>query len=111
MESYVWGKDFSISDKTIAGDTMYKLSKEFGIPLRALIAANPQIANPDVIGVGELLNIPYTPVKTLYTVAAGDTMYKIATRFNVSLGNLIAVNPQVGSANVINVGQLLTIPQ
>ncbi len=45
-----------------------------------------------------------------YTVAAGDTMKKIAARFSVDLTDLIAANPQVPDPDVIKRGQVLTIP-
>jgi spore coat assembly protein SafA len=40
------------------GDTLWKISKANGISLESLIAANPQIANPDKIDVGMKVNIP-----------------------------------------------------
>ncbi|KAG4442961.1 hypothetical protein IFR05_001574 [Cadophora sp. M221] len=43
----------------VAGDTLNVIAKEkLGITLPALLAANPQITNPDAIGVGDVLNIP-----------------------------------------------------
>ena len=40
------------------GDTLWKISKMHGISLEALIAANPQIPNPDQIDVGMQVNVP-----------------------------------------------------
>ena len=40
------------------GDTLWKISKMHGISLEALIAANPQITNPDKIDVGMAINVP-----------------------------------------------------
>jgi spore coat assembly protein SafA len=40
------------------GDTLSAISRRFGITLQALIAANPQIANPDLIFPGQLIFIP-----------------------------------------------------
>src|SRR5437764_10252053 len=45
-----------------------------------------------------------------YTVRAGDTMSGIATRFGITLGELEAANRQVTDPDVINVGQVLAIP-
>lgn len=42
----------------VAGDTMYKIANRLGISLDAVIAANPQITNPDYISVGQVINIP-----------------------------------------------------
>lgn len=40
------------------GDTLYKLSKAWGVPLQALIDANPQLSDPNVLKIGEVINIP-----------------------------------------------------
>ena len=40
------------------GDTLGKISARVGCTLSALIAANPQIANPSVIYVGQVINLP-----------------------------------------------------
>ncbi len=50
-----------------------------------------------------------SPTPFTYTVQTGDTMSEIAERFNVSLDDLLAANPQV-SANAMSVGEVLTIP-
>ncbi|MBM7854085.1 bacterioferritin [Desulfohalotomaculum tongense] len=40
------------------GDTLYKISRRYGISLDALVAANPQIEDPSVIIPGMVINIP-----------------------------------------------------
>ena len=40
------------------GDTLSAISVRFGISLKELIAANPQIKNPDLIYPGNKINIP-----------------------------------------------------
>jgi spore coat assembly protein SafA len=40
------------------GDTLSAIAKEHGVSLAALIAANPQIKNPDLIYPGDKINIP-----------------------------------------------------
>lgn len=44
--------------KVKAGDTLGKIATAYHITLKELLAANPQIKNPDVIHVGELIKIP-----------------------------------------------------
>jgi len=41
-----------------SGDTMTSIAAQFGITLAALEAANPQISNPDMLSVGQVLNLP-----------------------------------------------------
>jgi LysM repeat protein len=43
------------------GDTMYAISKKFGITLQALIDANPQVKDPRKLQVGQKLTIPPKP--------------------------------------------------
>lgn len=40
------------------GDTLWKLSKAWGIPLETMINANPQLKNPNVLAIGQVINIP-----------------------------------------------------
>lgn len=40
------------------GDTLAAIARRFNVRLPALIAANPQIANPNLIFPGQIINIP-----------------------------------------------------
>ena len=40
------------------GDTLWGIAKRYGVTLKALIAANPQIKNPNLIYPGNRVNIP-----------------------------------------------------
>lgn len=48
------------------GDSLFTISQRFGVPLNQLIAANPQIPNPNLIFPGQVICIPSTapPVQT-----------------------------------------------
>lgn len=46
-----------------------------------------------------------------HTVAAGDTMWKLAVKYQTGTSEIIAANPQVSNPNLIYPGQILTIPQ
>jgi LysM repeat protein len=41
-----------------AGDTLSAIARSLGVSLDALLAVNPQIANPDEIDVGQVINVP-----------------------------------------------------
>jgi len=95
-----------------SGDTMYLIAQKFGVPLQALIAANPQIADPNLIYPGQTLMVPAaapSPSMT-YVVKSGDTMYLIAQKFGIPLQALIAANPQITDPSLIYPGQVLMIP-
>ncbi len=114
------------------GDSLWKIAQRFGLSLDALIAANPQIANPSMIQVGQQINVPvngsmmptipvqsapippasgtYSGTSWQYVVKAGDTMWRIAKRTGVSLADLVAANPQIADPNKITPLQVVNIP-
>lgn len=106
------------------GDTLSSIAARLGVSTRELARAN-NIVNPNVIYVGQVLQVPASPYPTpaasatrvptsvpadhLYQVMPGDNLYRISVRFNVSLVALIEVNG-IKDASHIFVGQILIIP-
>ena len=54
------------SHTVVAGDTMWKIAVRYQVGLSEIKAANPRIANPDLIYPGQILNIPTTDDTVLY---------------------------------------------
>lgn len=50
----------AVSHKVVRGDTMWKLAVKYEVGLSEIKSSNPQIANPDLIYPGQILNIPTT---------------------------------------------------
>ena len=48
----------NLSHTVVKGDTMWKLAVKYQVGTSEIFAANPQIANPDLIYPGQILNIP-----------------------------------------------------
>lgn len=48
--------------------------------------------------------------QSTYTVQSGDTMWKIANRYQVGLSEIISANPQIKNPALIYPGQKITIP-
>lgn len=46
-----------------------------------------------------------------HTVTAGDTMWKLAVKYQVGTSEIISANPQISNPDLIYPGQVLTIPQ
>lgn len=101
------------------GDSMFLIAQRFGVSLDALIAANPQISNPNLIFPGQVVCVPTSPAPPppvcppgtfRYTVRPGDSMWLIAQRFGVSLNALIAANPQISDPSRIFPGQVICVP-
>jgi LysM repeat protein len=102
------------------GDTLRSLATRFGSTVDSLVASNPSITNPNVIYEGQRLKIysgPSTPPPTpppasgqTYYVVRGDTLRKVAAKFNTTVDAILRVNPQITNPNVIYVGQAIAIP-
>jgi LysM repeat protein len=89
------------------GDTMRKIADRMNINLNDLIAVNPQLWNPNLIFVGEVINLPASA--SLYTIQPGDTLKIIAARFGTTLNNILALNPQIWNADWIYAGQVIRV--
>jgi LysM repeat protein len=73
----------------------------------ALLKANPQITNPNLIYLGQAITIPSGA--SSYIVQKGDTLRIIANKFGTSVDVLLSLNPNVKNANLIYVGQVLNV--
>jgi hypothetical protein len=51
-----------------------------------------------------------SPTPRLYRIKANDTLGRIAQRFGVTVGDILAANPQITDPDVIVPGQVITIP-
>jgi LysM repeat protein len=51
-----------------------------------------------------------TPGGVSYRIRPGDSLSRIATRFQRTVGQILTANPQITDPNYIQVGQLITIP-
>ncbi len=115
------------------GETLFRIALRYGISVSDLAAANG-ITNPSLIYAGQRLRIPgrvaptatstrtpapptatinatATPVPaptTTYTVQRGDTLLKIASRFNTTVSGILRLN-RINNPNLIFVGQQLQI--
>ena len=107
-----------------AGDTLYGISRKFGMSLSQLVSVNG-ISASSLIVPGQILRVAggtttSTVVKTNatssrtsggnYLVQPGDTLYSIARRSGMSLNSLLSLNG-LSQSSVIYPGQSLTISQ
>ena len=106
----------------IPGDNLYDIARSKGITLQEIEAANPQIANFDIIHPGDIVNIPTAgAVDTStgasgagatgsYTVAAGDNLSEIAQAHGMSLQEIESSNPQIQNFDLIHPGEVINLP-
>lgn len=95
-----------------AGDTLYRIAARYGTTVTAIANANG-ITNTNLIRVGQVLVIPAGTSGTTqvrYTVQAGDTLYRIALRYNTTVSAIAGAN-NITNTNLIRPGQVLIIPR
>lgn len=98
------------------GDSIYSISRKFGVSIDAILDANPQIEDPSVLYPGQKICIPYPedvpdcPDGFIYTVQSGDSIYSIGKTNNVSIEAILAANPQIIDPDLIYPGQKICIP-
>jgi len=92
------------------GETLSSIAAERGVSVDALIRANPQIVNPNLIRPGQTITVPPGGAETRsYRVADGDSLSKIGEKFGVSWQALAQAN-HLANPNLIHVGQELRVP-
>ncbi len=86
-----------------SGESVYGISRTYGVTESELLAANPSLAYG--LKVGEQLVIPVKPTtsssKYIYhTIKSGETLYGIAKDYNTTIEKIIELNPGIASANL-----------
>jgi LysM repeat protein len=103
------------SIKVVSGDTLNKIAVRCGTTVSALLRANPDIKDRNRIYPGQVLImpgalIPGTGATDTYVVQRGDTLLKLANRFNTTIERLLELNKDITNRNVIYEGQRLAVP-
>ena len=91
------------------GDSLWKIANSYGISVDALKKANNLTSNN--LDIGDLLFIPGTGKEesgTTYVVKSGDSLWKIANSYGVSVNELKSANNL--TSDLLSIGQQLVIP-
>jgi len=98
-----------------SGDTLYRIAEQLGTNVASLVQINSlfsPVTEPNQIFPGQVLlaRLPGMAEQSsvLYQVQPGDTLYRIAQRFSVSVDMLAGLN-QLQQPNILQVAQLLYI--
>lgn len=90
-----------------SGDSLYKIANQFGTTVGELIRINN--LGTTVLSIGQQLKIPTKQVTGIrYTVQRGDSLWKIANQYGVSVDDIIEANNLSGTT--LSIGQQLIIP-
>ena len=104
-----------------AGDSFESVANKYGVTVRELVNANPQLLKS-----GDSLTVPVAvaiPTESAggssptsggattrsHTVKAGDTLYALAIKYGTTVAAIATTN-NITNLNNISVGQVLTIP-
>ena len=86
------------------GETLYSVSREFGVPVDVLQSFN-QISDPNRLKVGTTLTIP-----TTHRVKPGETLYGISRSYGISIRLITRIN-ELAEPGRLRIGQTIVIPE
>ena len=99
-----------------SGDTLFKISKEYRVPLRELMYKNNYNDATKIIE-GEVIVIPNKDINKYkdneyltYKVIEGDTLYKIARDYNLDLKDIISIN-NLSNDSYLQINQIILLPK
>jgi len=93
-----------------SGDSLWSIAKRFGISVQEIKDINNLTSN--LLNIGQVLVIPQVEEEisgNTYKVQNGDTLYSIASKYDVSVQEIKDINNL--TTNLLNIGQVLIIPQ
>ncbi|MBB6216096.1 LysM repeat protein [Anaerosolibacter carboniphilus] len=91
------------------GDTLNSIAYRLEVSVSRIIASNPGV-DPYNLRVGQILCIPACPPNhTAKIIQPGDTLYKIAQAYRVTITSILEANPGI-DPNYLRVGQRICIP-
>lgn len=90
------------------GDTLWSIAQRYNTTVNALVAAN-NIQNRNLIYVGQRIIIPRNISGYIrYQVKYGDTLWRIAKRFNTTVSHIVMLN-NIKNPNLIYAGSIINI--
>lgn len=91
--------------KVQPGDTYYKISMRYKVPLRALLEVN-KARPPYRLKAGSQIKLP---VQAFHTVRAKETLYAISRKYNTDVSTLATMN-NIAKPFGLQIGQKLQVP-
>ena len=99
-----------------SGDTLFKLSRQYGVPLKELMYKN-NFNDANKLIEGETIVIPMknsdvyksNEYKT-YKVMKGDTLYQIAANYNINIKDIITLNNLENDYH-LKINQIILLPK
>lgn len=90
------------------GESLYSIAQRYRVSY-AKIASDNELDNPNQLVVGQTIVI--LEGEREHRVLRGESIYSIAKTYGITVGEILAANPEIQSPSRINVGQVITIPE
>ncbi len=96
-----------------SGNTLYGLQRTYGVTVDVIVAENPVLSSG--LKIGQKVYIPVTKESILkiptsdYKVQKDETLYGISRKFNTTVDDLMALNPELKVTEIAK-GQTIKIP-
>ena len=95
------------------GDTLFNISQQYNVRWDSIAQLN-NLSEPYVLHAGLKLKIPQATTSKVagkvYTIKTGETLASIAKQFNITVDDIVAVNPNLQKSELITVGQIIKLP-
>ncbi|MBX4191676.1 MAG: LysM peptidoglycan-binding domain-containing protein [Candidatus Doudnabacteria bacterium] len=95
------------------GDTLFNISQKYNVRWDSIASIN-NLSEPYVLHGGQTLKIPQATTSKIpdkiYTIKDGETLVDIAKQFNITVDDIIAVNPNLQKSDLITAGQVIKLP-
>ena len=98
----------------VRGDTLSEIALKYDTTVSNLVKLN-NISNPNLIYPGQKIiiynnvNLPNECGKTFYTIKRGDTLTKIAKKFDTTISAIVSLN-NIKNPNLIYAGETIRVP-
>ena len=97
------------SHKVKVGETLYSISQTYGVSVNDIKKQNGGLT--DNIVAGQVISIPQSATGEIHhTIQAGETLYSISKRYNVTSKVITDANPGLSASN-FKTGTLIVIPR
>jgi len=91
------------------GDTLNQIAARLEVAVSRILAANPGLDSNN-LQIARIICIPACPPNhSAYVIEQGDTLYRIAAAYRVSVASIMEANPGI-EPNSLRVGQRICIP-
>lgn len=101
--------EYSVKD----GDTLFNISQKYNVRWDSIAQIN-NLSEPYVVHAGQSLKIPQATTSKIpdkiYTIKEKETLVSIAKQFNITVDDIIAVNPNLQKSDLITIGQVIKLP-